>query len=315
MSVYTELTFDDIATIIAGYDLGALRHYSGIAAGIENSNFFVDTEQGRFVLTIFERLDGEELPWFMQLMRHLSMGGLASPAVQQQRDGSLLFRYQCGVQESKWGCVVSCLTGSVIESLSQPQLESAGKTLAQLHLAGDGFAPPRKSPTGDRWLRHTADQVRAGVQQRYGDAAVALLDSELLWQEKRMLRGLPEGVIHGDYFCDNILFEGDAVSGVIDFYYAHTAPFVLDVAISINALALRLQDDDIVRWGCFLRGYESVRSLTVAESAALPWMLRLAALRFWLSRLFDLIFPREGAMTQVKDPEEYRRKLMLHRGD
>ncbi|MDQ6963844.1 MAG: homoserine kinase, partial [Mariprofundales bacterium] len=180
--------------------------------------------------------------------------------------------------------------------------------------AGEGFTPPRQSPTGERWLCDTADRVRVGVQQRYGDAAVALLDSELSWQAERMCHRLVEGVIHGDYFCDNILFDGDDVSGVIDFYYAHNAPFVLDVAISINALALRLQDGDRERQSSFLRGYEGVRPLTGVESAALPGLLRLAALRFWLSRLFDLLYPRGGAMTQVKDPEEYRRKLLLHRG-
>ncbi|MDQ6964936.1 MAG: phosphotransferase, partial [Mariprofundales bacterium] len=125
MSVYTELTFDEVAATIAGYDLGCLRHYSGIAAGIENSNFFVDTDRGRFVLTIFERMDGNELPWFMRLMRHLHRGGVAAPAVQQRRDGELLFRYHTDGGGVKWGCVVSCLAGEVVTSLSQAQLESA----------------------------------------------------------------------------------------------------------------------------------------------------------------------------------------------
>jgi len=313
MSVYTELMFDEITAIVDGYNLGILRNYSGIAAGIENSNYFIDTDMGRFVLTIFERMDGTALPWFMRLMRHLSAQGLPCPAVQQQDNGDLLFRYGESSQEEKWGCIVSCLPGKVMDQLSIVQLASAGTTLAQLHMVGSGFAPSRDNPTGDNWLCQTARQVRAGVQERYGDVTVELLDDELAWQSKQVWDALPCGVIHGDYFCDNILFEGDSLSGVIDFYYAHNAPFSMDIAISINALAICFQQDDDARSAAFLRGYDQIRPLTTGEVRALPGLLRLSALRFWLSRLFDAVFPRPGAMTQVKDPEEYRRKLMIHR--
>jgi len=313
MSVYTELSLNEIATIVNGYNLGSLHSFSGIAAGIENSNFFIETDQGRYVLTIFERMDGDALPWFMHLMRHLSAHGLPSPAVQQQSDGDLLFRYDSSDGEKKWGCIVSCLPGKVLDQLSLLQLESAGKTLALLHETGCDFPSPRANPTGDQWLGETAAQVLLGVRKRYGDATANMLEDELAWQSDQQEKVLPEGVIHGDYFCDNILFEGETVSGVIDFYYAHTAPFAMDVAISINALAITLKGDDDARSDAFLRGYASLRPLTDDEIKALPRLLRLAALRFWLSRLFDAFFPREGTMTQVKDPEEYRQKLLIHR--
>ncbi|MDQ6951750.1 MAG: homoserine kinase [Mariprofundales bacterium] len=309
MSVYTELTRDEIIAIVGGYNLGGLHNFTNIAAGIENSNFFIDTDRGRFVLTIFERLDRNSIPWFMQLMHHLSHHGLPCPDVQSQRnDGAMLFDYG-----EKSGCIVSCLPGSIMDQLSETQLRSAGVALAQLHAAGEDFRPVRSNPTGAEWLDVTANQVMAEARNRYGDNAVALLAEEISWQKAHHTEGLPQGIIHGDYFCDNILFDGDDVAGIIDFYYAHTAPWVMDIAIAINALAIKLGEDDTPRMMAFMEGYQRVRRLTDAEQQALPALLRLAALRFWLSRLYDAIFPRDGAMTQSKDPEEYRHKLLLHR--
>jgi len=310
MSVYTELSRAEIAAILADYDLGALRGFRGIAAGIENSNFFVDTERGRFVLTIFERMAPQELPWFMRLMRHLHAQGFPCPQVARRRDGALLFDHG-----DKRGCIVSRLPGAVVERLNIDQLAAAGATLAQLHLAGAGFSPARKNPTGADWLRETAERVAEPLAERYGAEAARLLRDELAWQQARRRPALPEGIIHGDYFCDNILFDGDRVSGVIDFYYAHSAPWAMDIAIAINALAVDPSRQEPSRSRAFLDGYRARRPLEAEEEEALPALLRLAALRFWLSRLFDLFFPRPGAMTQVKDPEEYRNKLRLHRGD
>ncbi|RMH51645.1 MAG: homoserine kinase [Zetaproteobacteria bacterium] len=310
MSVYTELSPAEVGDILAGYDLGALRGLQGIAAGIENSNFFVDTDRGRFVLTIFERMAPEELPWFMRLMCHLHQRGFPCPQPARSRDGTLLFDYG-----EKRGCIVSCLPGAVVERLNRGQLAEAGATLARLHLAGADFTPARANPTGADWLARTAEQVAEPLAARYGTEAAALLRDELAWQQAQRPPSLPTGIIHGDYFCDNILFDGDRVSGVIDLYYAHSAPWVMDIAIAINALAITLEQKDEARSRALLDGYQARRPLDADELAALPGLLRLAALRFWLSRLFDLFFPRDGAMTQVKDPEEYRHKLRYHRGN
>ena len=317
MSVYTELTSADISAILEDYDLGKLAGFEGIAAGIENSNFFIDTAHhpraGRYVLTIFERLDGSELPYFMQLMRHLAAKGVACPDVMQRRTDSdaepaLIFDFH-----GKQGCIVSCLHGRTLDHLNMAQLHAAGRALAELHLAGNDFPLHRDNPTGMPWLIETVAQVQEKTAEKYGNAASTLLTSELAAQQHHSIDGLPSGVIHGDLFVDNILFDGDTVSGIIDFYYAHHAPFCMDIAIALNAQAIDLSPEDRARVGAFLNGYESARALQADERAALPMLLRLAALRFWVSRLYDALFPRAGAMTQTKDPEEYRNKLLLHR--
>jgi len=315
MSVYTELSQADFENILAGYELGALHSFEGIAAGIENSNFFIDTKgeqgAGRYVLTVFERMDEHELPYFMRLMKHLSHHGLSCPDVMVRRDGELIF--DTGSEHGgKKGCIVSCLSGRTLDELNMAQLEASGRALALLHLAGANFGERRENPTGMAWLEETIDGMMADVEEHYGEGAALLLFDELGFQREQSF-DLPKGVIHGDLFVDNILFEGDMVTGIIDFYYAHDAAYAMDIAISLNAQAVLLGPDDRERMQAFLSGYESMRRLSDAEKAALPVLLRLGALRFWTSRLFDALYPRGGAMTQTKDPEEYRRKLVLHR--
>jgi len=308
MSVYTELTPDDARDILNDYDLGELTAFEGIAAGIENSNFFLDTTKGRYVLTVFERMDAEELPYFMALMHHLAAHGLPCPDVMPRRDGSMLFAVH-----GKQGCIVSRLQGRTLDRLNVRQLHASGQAQAALHMAGADFHLRRENPTDFQWLCNTIEVMRERVEARYGADALHLLEDELAWQREQDFAGLPAGVIHGDMFVDNILFEGDAVSGIIDFYYAHDAPYAMDVAIALNAQAVEPGDADEARMQALLDGYQSMRKLTEGELAALPALLRRAALRFWVSRLYDALFPREGAMTQIKDPEEYRRKLEYHR--
>ena len=246
--------------------------------------------------------------YFMHLMKHLASNGLACPDVMQRRDQSLLFNVH-----GKQGCIVSCLSGCTLDELNEAQLFSSGQSMAQMHLAGSDFAMRRANPTGTAWLGEHVDAVLEETTARHGDAAGALLSSELLFQSSCAFDSLPGGVIHGDLFVDNILFEGDKVSGIIDFYYAHDAAYAMDIAISLNAQAVLLSDADDARIKAFLDGYQSLRPLQEDERQALPLLLRLAALRFWVSRLFDAIFPRGGAMVQIKDPEEYRKKLQFHR--
>lgn len=308
MSVYTELTTTDISAILADYNLGALSDFQGIAAGIENSNFFINTDSGRYVLTIFERMQAEELPYFMRLMRHLAANGLSCPDVMPRHDNSLLFEIH-----GKQGCIVSCLTGKTLDELNAAQLRSSGEALARLHLAGADFNEYRSTPTGPEWLAAKIAEVIEKTASIYGVDAARLLTDELTRQRHQNWDCLPCGVIHGDLFVDNILFEGDQASGIIDFYYAHHAAYAMDIAITLNAQAVLLGDHDQERIDAFLSGYEQLRPLQLQEREALPLLLRLGALRFWVSRLYDAIYPRGGAMTQTKDPEEYRRKLLFHR--
>jgi len=309
MSVYTELTHTEISSILNDYAIGSLSSFEGIAAGIENSNFFINTNLGkRYVLTVFERLDAEELPYFMQLMKHLANHGLPCPDVMVRHDGSLLFEVS-----GKQGCIVSCLAGKTLDQLNLEQLSSSGQAMAALHIAGSDFPTRRDNPTGSDWLDSYIDTVWDKTCQSYGNEAGALLRDELHLQQQAAWDTLPAGVIHGDLFVDNILFNGNQVSGLIDFYYAHSAAFAMDIAIAINAQAILLNDTDEARIQAFLDGYQSIRPLQENELSALPMLLRLAALRFWVSRLYDALFPRPGAMVQTKDPEEYHHKLQFHR--
>ncbi|WP_038248705.1 homoserine kinase [Ghiorsea bivora] len=313
MSVYTELTTQNFESILVDYSLGKLQSYTGIAAGIENSNFFIDMQDGkRYVLTVFERLDAQELPYFMRLMKHLASHGLQSPDVMVRKDGTLIFALDTE-EGIKQGCIVSCLAGETLDFLNEAQLASSAGALATLHVAGSNFAEHRENPTNFTWLEDTIADMQADVAKTYGQDALDLLNDELAYQKQQHVGDLPSGVIHGDLFVDNILFEGNQVSGVIDFYYAHNSAYVMDIAIAINAQAIVFGDEDKARMAAFLKGYESKRALTAAEKSALHDLLRLAALRFWVSRLFDALYPRDGAMTQTKDPEEYREKLLLHR--
>jgi homoserine kinase type II len=311
MSVYTKLSRSDFEAILSGYELGTLRGFEGIAAGIENSNFFIDTDSGRYVLTIFERMADDELPYFIKLMKCLSHHGIPCPDVMVRHDGELIFDIH-NDGENKKGCIISCLPGRTLDELNLAQLRSSGRALAQLHLAGREFSERRSSPTGMEWLADRIDDMMADVEERYGEGSAMLLYDEMNFQQEQKF-DLPAGVIHGDLFVDNILFEGDEVTGIIDFYYAHDAAYAMDIAISLNAQAVLLGRDDQARMQAFLDGYSELRPLSEAEQAALPVLLRLGALRFWVSRLYDALYPREGAMTQTKNPEEYRKKLVLHR--
>ena len=308
MSVYTELSKSDMRAILRRFALGEYISHAGIAAGIENSNYFLDTTEGRFILTVFERMNPAELPYFMQLMHFLAGRGFPCPDVQCQRNGDVLFDVG-----GKRACIVSCLPGMTVDRLNERQLHAAGTMLARLHQAGSDFAEHRANPTCMRWICETGRALEADMAGRFGQEAVRLLTEELDWQQAQKPVSLPEGVIHADYFCDNILFSGNAVTGVIDFYYACDGMYAYDLAIAAHALAIDPQSADTVRMHALLSGYEAERRLSVAERAAWPRLLRLAAVRFWVSRLHDTLYPRQGAMVQIKDPEEYRLKLLWSR--
>lgn len=314
MSVYTELSHKNIESVLSHYCLGELVCFEGIAAGIENSNFFIDVKLNdhieRYVLTIFERMDTDELPYFMRLMHYLAHHQIPCPDVMVRDDESLLFELDCD-GEVKQGCIVSCLSGKTLDYLSKAQLSASGRAMAELHLAGRAFSEKRPSPTGKEWLKSTTALLADKLKGEYGGEAYCLLTEELEQQLAFDASGLPEGVIHGDLFVDNILFDGDKVSGIIDFYYAHHESFVLDIAIALNAQAIEFEGDDHARIQSFLDSYQTVRPLREDEVKALPMLMRVAAMRFWVSRLYDAFFPRGGSMTQTKDPEEYRNKLLF----
>ncbi|MGB7650030.1 MAG: homoserine kinase [Gallionella sp.] len=305
MAVFTSISEAELSAWLSDYSLGDLQNLQGIASGIENTNYFVTTSNGRFVLTIFEKLSAQELPFYLNLMAHLARHGIPCPApVANQRNDFL------GQLKGKPACIATRLSGAATLTPNAAQCAAMGAMLAQLHIAGQSFTEAMLNPRGSIWRATTAPRVRAYLD---GEQA-ALLDSEVGFQANTDFAALPQGVIHADLFRDNVLLEGERVGGLIDFYFACQDALLLDVATTVNdwcmnadgALNADLTDQ-------FLRAYHAVRPLQANEIKAWPLMLRLAALRFWLSRLFDLHLPRGGEMVHAHDPVHFERVLKNHR--
>lgn len=305
MAVFTSVSEAELSAWLSDYSLGDLQNLQGIASGIENTNYFVTTAHGRFVLTIFEKLSTQELPFYLNLMAHLARHGIPCPAPVANRSNNFL-----GELKGKPACIATRLSGTSTLTPSAAQCTSMGAMLAQLHVAGQSFSAVMPNPRGAAWRAATAPRVRCYLNAEQ----VALLDSELEHQAHTDFAALPQGVIHADLFRDNVLLEGERVGGLIDFYFACRDAWLLDVATTANdwcmnadgTLNAKLTDK-------FLRAYHTVRPLQANEIKAWPMMLRLAALRFWLSRLFDLHLPRGGEMVHAHDPAHFERVLKNHR--
>ena len=264
MSVYTSVSDTQMRDFLLQYDLGDFVSLQGIAQGITNSNYFLTTSTGRYVLTVFEVLKSEELPFFLELNQHLSLNGVACAAPIARKDGRLH-----SILAGKPACLVTCLN--------------------------------------DDWWRDACTQLLPVLDSK--DAA--LLQSEIAALDENLGEHLPSGIIHADLFKDNVLLNGDEVSGFIDFYYACNGNFMYDLAIAVNDWA-RTADNklDPVLYDAFIHGYESVRPLSDEERAYFPTAQRAGCIRFWVSRLLDFHFPQSGEMTFIKDPNAFRDLLL-----
>jgi homoserine kinase type II len=309
MAVYTTIDDESLARFLAAYELGALLSLKGIAEGVENSNYLVITEAGRFILTLYEkRVDPADLPFFLGLMEHLAARGVPCPTPVRGRDGGAL-RQLCG----RPAALIGFLDGVSPRRPLAPQCAALGGALARLHLAGADFAgqrPNALSLAGWRRLfeacRGWADDVHPGLD---GELAAELLRLEAAWPAD-----LPQGVIHADLFPDNVFFRGPALSGIIDFYFACNDLFAYDLAVCLNAWCFEPDGAfNITKARLMLAAYRRVRPFTARELEALPLLARGAALRFLLTRLFDWQHRVEGALVQPKDPLEYLDKLRFHR--
>lgn len=304
MSVFTTVTSEDLQQWLRDYPLGALRELRGIASGITNTNYFVTTDNGRYVLTLFERNTTEELPYFLDLMAYLADRGIPCPHPVARRDGSYL-----GVLNGKPASLVSRLRGSSLEVPSAGHCAEVGAVLARMHLAGAGFPLHVDNPRGPHWWRVTA----ATVLPYMAAGPRALLEQELTYQSTFRRMELPRGVVHADLFRDNVLFENGSLTGLIDFYYACDDAWAYDLAIAVNDWCVCADGGlDEFRLRALLAAYHAVRPLTAVEHQAWPALLRAAALRFWLSRLHDFHHPQPGELTHAKDPEHFRLLLGLH---
>lgn len=304
MSVYTTVTPEQMQAWLRDYPLGELRDLQGIASGITNTNYFVTTERGRYVLTLFEKNTAEELPYFLDLMAHLADRGIPCPHPVANAAGAYL-----GALNGKPAALVSCLRGSSLEHPTVEHCAEMGAVLARMHLAGRSFPHSMENPRGPHWWNTTAVTVMPfldGAQQE-------LLQQELAHQAGFRSNALTRGVIHADMFRDNVLFDGTQLTGLIDFYYACNDVLAYDLAITVNDWCVNAQGElDVARLQAMLRAYHAERPLGDAEHRAWPVLLRAAALRFWLSRLYDLHHPQPGELTHAKDPEHFRRLLQAH---
>jgi homoserine kinase type II len=306
MAVFTAVTLDDLTQWIKQFPLGQALALNGIASGIENSNFFLTTERGEYVLTVFENLDFEQLPFYIQLMRHLAERGIPVPAPVANAHGELVVALH-----GKPAAIVSKLDGSSQMDPQPVHCAEVGTMLARMHLAAQDFPLSQPNLRGLDWWRATAPAVLPHLS----DENARLLREEIAVQEEcaasPAYARLPRGPVHADLFRNNVMFVGEKLSGCFDFYFAGVDTWLFDLAVTVNDWCIDLATGqlDPARVRALLDAYRAVRPFTGDEMAAWPTLLRAAALRFWLSRLYDLHVPRAAELLTPHDPTHFERIL------
>jgi homoserine kinase type II len=314
MAVYTEVAFAEAAALLHTLDLGDLTELRGIQGGIENTNYFVTSERDgatlEHVLTVFERLGFEQLPFYLHLMKFLAGKGIPVPDPAATAQGEILHKLQ-----GKPAAVVDKLRGKSELSPGILHCQAVGDMLARMHLAGRDFAMSQPNLRGLPWWNETVPVVLPFLSAPQAD----LIRTELAYQNhvaaSPAYAALPRGPIHADLFRDNVMFEAGELTGFFDFYFAGCDTFLFDIAVCLNDWCVHHRQDatdgshDAARAQAFLAAYQAVRPLSAAERSLLPALLRAGALRFWISRLWDLHLPREAAMLQAHDPTHFERVL------
>ena len=306
MAVFTEVSPAAAQALLTRLQLGELRALRGIEGGIENTNYFVTTDTGEFVLTLFERLSAEQLPFYLHLMRHLAHAGIPVPEPQADARGEILHSV-CG----KPAAVVNKLHGRSQLAPQAVHCAAVGAMLARMHLAGQGFERQQPNLRGLPWWNETVPVVLAHLDAEQA----ALLQSELAYQNhiaaSSAYTALPRGPVHADLFRDNVMFDGEQLTGFFDFYFAGVDTFLFDLAVCLNDWCIDWATGahDAARFDAMLAAYQSVRPLSAAERSLLPVMARAGALRFWISRLWDYHLPREAQVLTPHDPRHFERVL------
>ncbi|WP_066555733.1 homoserine kinase [Croceicoccus bisphenolivorans] len=314
MAVYTRIGAEAMATLIAQFDVGELTSAKGIAEGVSNSNWIIETTQARFILTVYEeRTEVEELPFFLGLLDHLAAAGCPVPKTMHDRSGAAFREFAADTGETKTLALIEFLPGVSADNPTPAQAEAVGHALAQIHLAAMDYPRSRANSMGpDAWRGFV--KGCAGRWQEI-DARLAVVPDAV----ETVIAGLPEdlpgSVIHADLFPDNVLLVGDEVSGLIDFYFACTGPMAYDIAVTHAAWSFtpdgKSQDPAIGQ--AILRGYEAVRPLSDAEREALPLLAEAASLRFLLTRAYDWLNTPADALVTRKDPMAFFERYEFYR--
>lgn len=314
MAVFTTVTDDDAQALLLNYDIGELISLRGITAGIENTNYFLTTTKGEYVLTLFEVLTAEQLPFYIELMHHLAQQGVPVPQPQTLNSGGRLTSLH-----NKPTAIVSRLNGGYEPNPSPQHCALAGHTLAQTHLAAEHFSIRQPNLRGLSWWQKTAPQLLEFLTPQQKDLLLTVLDEQTAFARTETYQSLPFGPAHCDLFRDNVLFAGTSenpvMGGFIDFYFAGCDTWLFDVAVSVNDWCIhhptgKFDQEKVEAW---LQAYRAVRPFTEAEREAWPYMLQAAALRFWISRLYDFHLPRPAQTLKPHDPRHFERVLQERR--
>jgi len=308
MAVFTDLTREEILAVLDNYPLGKFVDIEGIPSGIENTNYFLTTETGRYVLTIFERLDSSQLPFYLGLMQHLARRQLPVPEPYETSDGTLLTQVR-----GKPVAIVARLPGKAVKSPEPAQCALVGHFLGRMHLEARDYPVFQPNLRGIGWWKDAA----AALERHLADEVFHELLEEVIYQDSVHRRTdfeqLPAGPIHADLFRDNVLFDGGKIGGVIDFYFAGCGPWLFDLAVTVNDWCVDVVSGEFDRRNVasLLQAYHAVRPLGILEHGLWRAMLRAAALRFWISRLYDQHLPRPAAVLRPHDPSRFERMLKL----
>ncbi|PUA20592.1 homoserine kinase [Glaciimonas sp. PCH181] len=306
MAVFTPVSLDDLNSWLVQFPLGKASGIKGISSGIENTNFFINTEAGEYVLTVFEKLTFEQLPFYLELMRHLAQRGVAVPAPIPNKEGAII-----NALHDKPAAIVSKLEGESEMSPGPHHCREVGAMLAKMHLAAQDFPIYQPNLRGLSWWRETAPVVLPFLSEDIQQ----LLRAEMQFQEEfaasQAYQKLPNGPVHADLFRNNVMFDGDQLSGFFDFYFAGCDTWLFDLAVTVNDWCIEVDTGalDEARVLAMLDGYRAIQPFSADEQIAWQPMLRAAALRFWLSRLYDFYLPRAAEMLTPHDPTHFERIL------
>jgi len=311
MAVFTPVSLADVTPWVEQFPIGQVKSLEGIASGIENSNFFLTTERGEFVLTLFEKLSFAQLPFYLNLMRHLAERKVLVPAPIANHRGEIIHSLN-----GKPASVVTRLHGNWQPSPQAVHCRAVGSMLARMHLAAQDYALYQPNLRGLDWWRETTPLVLPHLNETTGHLLKAEMHFQDAFAASEIYHALPRGPIHADLFRNNVMFDGEQLTGFFDFYFAGCDTWLFDVAVTVNDWCIDLATgaSDPLRVRAMIDAYHEVRPFTAAEKEAWPAMLRAAALRFWISRLYDFHMPREAEMLTPHDPTHFER-ILRHRID